>query len=585
MKPNTLPPLASPLLAAISLFLPFPDLWAQSSIRAMGRIDGSDGTIVEQAGDNPDLKGHTCSRLGTGDYLITVRDVSGPAESFIVETTMAGTESSDLACSAVVTGFITEDFLGVDFQSVRIRVRVADLASPGSTSNPVAADGDFFYAVRQFDLASTAVPERTLDLFASGAVNADGSLFAGFTPGGVRLACQSNGAGDYVLTLSSRPGEFNQTTFSADEASEYFLFLSGIGAGSDDQVVRGDLLSTASDTEVTFAVHTDDVQSEITGDGPVAEGQAFTFAIYRETDGVFITAHPEPFDHHLLGGAFAVDGPTGDLILGQTSIPNAQVGSERLGTGLYRITISAPGAFANELPNRYLPFVYVPAAILTGEFAGQVPPSDRVAKATTFIGGPGLFHIDVIVNDLELTSGNSGLPVDGDFQLLLVDVLPRTSPDLSTRKRADLPFVGDGIINSTGAGQRPTLQFPANATSRKFILRTRNAGQINDAPSFRVSRSVGSNLAEVEFRAIGEDGLGRLGDLSSIMRTGRPLVSLRPNEILILQGEIRYRAGSRTSPGKLGRRRGTITIRSLSTRGRFPGVDVNVLQVNPARRS
>lgn len=519
-------------LAALLVLAGASRLAAQESLVALGKVSSA-GTL--QASSNTLGGVVASSRIAAGNFTVTVTSAGAFAgatiSDFLVSTGIESASSSDRSSNAGIVS-VTDDLLTV-------RVRIADVESTANLNAAVAADANFFFAIRRIDPLAAEFTDDSRHLLAVGTVSSGGSLLSGFGVGGITLSSLRANTGDYFVTLTKAGA------FALDAAHDYLVFLSLIGSGAEDEAIRGAVSSVSSDDSVAFNLHVDDVQDPGGADLATPANRNFGFAIYR-LNSIDLTGSPAS---QLFAAHASVNGTTGDLVFGQSVFPGGSVSSSRLSTGRYQIDFVSPGAFVGVAPSRFVPFVSLNATSLI----------DEIAQAQSSVLDANTLRVLVAVNDVQASGVAAGVADDEEFFLSLIDTAPVILHDLSLSTRnAPATFKGAGIINLTGIGQTVRLRLVRTAAKRVFFH----------------SENVGASIDDLRLR--GQAFAGRLNtrffdttvgrrNITAQVKIGAVAVAgLRPGEAVSIESVIRYKKANVTPnlTARLRARSGSVPVRT-----------------------
>jgi len=489
-------------------------LAAQESLVALGNVDG-DGSL---AASSNTLGGIVAgARIGAGDYNVTVTAAgafTGAAVGdFLITTGIESTSIGDRISNAGVVS-VTNDVL-------TIKVRVNDVEDSTNLVGAEPVDGDFYFGIRRIDPLATTLSPDSRHLLATGTVNSGGSLAPAFGIDGITVSSLRADTGDYFVTLTKAGA------FALDSSQDYLIFLTLVGDSTEDEAIRGDVSSSASDDSIAFNVHVDDVQDSPGGDVGVPSNRRFVFSIYSlnsiDLNGSIAS---ELFAAHT-----SIAGNTGNLVFGQSIFPGGVVSSTRMSAGRYRIEIVSAGAFAGVESDRYAPIVDINNTNLADE---NIQAEVSIIDANTL-------RISVATNDVQTSGDSGGVPTDRNFFLSLIDTTPALFHDLSLSTR-NLPatFRGAGITNLTGAGQTVRLKLVNTSKSRVFF-NSENAGSAID--DLRLKGQAISGKIDSRFF---DTTSGRRNITAQVKLGAVAVEDLRPGDAVSIEGLIRYKNVNQT---------------------------------------
>jgi len=514
MNPKKQHHLIQVVLAALLVLAGASRLAAQESLIALGKVN-SDGSL---AASSNTLGGVAASsRVGLGNYNLTVTAAGAFAGAatgdFLISTGIESAASGDRILNAGIVS-VTNDVL-------TIKVRVNDVENSPTLDGAVAADGGFYFGIRRIDPLATTPASDSRHLLAAGTVNSSGSLAKAFGIDGITISSLRADTGDYFVTLTKTGA------FALDSSLDYLVFLSLVGSASEDEAIRGDVSSTASDDSIAFNIHVDDVQNPGGADVGVPSNRNFVFSIYS-LNSIDLNGGPAS---ELFAAHTSVDGSTGNLVFGQSIFPGGVVGSTHLSAGRYQIEIVSAGAFAGVDSDRYVPIVDINNTNL----------ADEAVQAQVTIPDANTLRITVATNDVQTNGDADGDPKDRSFFLSLIDTAPAVFHDLSLSTR-NLPatFRGVGITNLNGAGQTVRLKL-VNASASRVFFKSENAGSAID--DLRLKGQAITGKLDSRFF---DTTTGRRNITAEVKLGAVAVEDLRPGDAVSIEGVIRYKSANQT---------------------------------------
>jgi hypothetical protein len=404
---------------------------------------------------------------------------------------------------------------------------VEDLTNP-SLAEPVSFDFQFtLYRIPQVFPADTG----TRFLLGTGKVSGSGTLLSGAGIGGITVSSVRNNEGDYSIFLS-KPGDF-----TGDVANDYVLALSISGNGTQDQAIRGGVASLASDDEVVFNIHTDDVQDNPDAGLGVPENEDFYFTIYRIAPTAGLPASK------LLVALARVDS-VGTLLSASNSFDGGTLSAGQNATGDYQVTIVSPGAFAGRTQSEFAAHVTLV----------QNSSTDEGIMSNVTISDDNTLIVNIHTNDLEQTGEFQGVAINAPFALSLFDTRAVLQPDLRIGKKGSLTKMkGNNKYNASGGGQQLKLEL-VSTSRKKYFFALENDGNIAD--NVRVKeKGAGSRVRTNYFRLTG----GRANVTARVKKAGSVEEAVNPGAFVRYEGRIKYLSTDKR-PGRKIRLTGTSLI-------------------------
>jgi hypothetical protein len=426
---------------------------ADDSVVALGAVDAA-GALDNSANSVAGVV--ASSRTGIGDFELTVTAAGA----------FAGSVVDDYTIEAMVRGAVSDDNLvygrvtAVTNDVLTVTVRTADAEDNTNPDLAAAQDSAFYFLIRQVPAGNTPMDGESRFLMGVGGVSSGGVLNSGFGVDGVTVTSAQTNTGEYSINLNKTGG------FVGDAIDDYVLIFCPIGGGvADEETVRGNVSSVASDDTVLFEVLTDDVQQAVAGNLAVPTNESFSFAIYRLTGAE--TAGESA--SRLVFAAAAVES-NGVLDGGASRFGAGTVISSNPAAGLYEHDIVSPGAFAGVPSSRFV----------AQAFARSSGLIDRVINAGVNVVDDNTLRVLVAITDAQVAGEDTGVLQSLDHVFVIYDTDADFGPDLSIgTKKSFTTLKGRGVQNANGAGQGIKLNL-TGTTERKFFLAAENTGHSID---------------------------------------------------------------------------------------------------------
>jgi hypothetical protein len=488
---------------------------------AIGKVN-SNGTLANSANT---VSGVVASvRNGAGDYTVTVTAAGAftgtVSDDYVGEVTVEDNGSDDQVAKIAVTN-VTDDVL-------TFLVHIDDVEDDTDTDLAEPTDDVFFFSVYRFPAAVPAAG-LTRYLIAAAKVSATGLFLGGTGVGGIVVASSQLGTGDYEVTLTKAGA------FSGAAIDDIVLQLSLNGTGTDDDAIRGEVVSLTDDV-ITINVHIDDIQDEANDTTAVPQNDTFHLVVYRIGPALGLA------NSKLLAAMGRVAGATGILTRG-AAFEGGAIGSVRTGTGRYTVTITSPGAFAGKEDNQYVIHVAMDAG----------GSRDEVIEGDISLPDDNTLTLTVIVNDGEQSGGDVGVADDENFYFLIYDAGPHFQPDLRIGRTKNLTQQsGDNIYNAGAVDQKINVGLPITGKKRYF-LSLENDGNLIDDIFLKAKRS-GNKIKSKYFRLTG----GRQNVTAAITSLGHVVDDVPPCKIIKFEVQAKYK-----NPGKRPKK----TLRFLARSG------------------
>lgn len=490
---------------------------ALGAVDAAGALDKSANSVAGVVGSSPG---------GPGEYEITVTAagafVGAAPEDFTVETTVRGVSSDDVVANGAVTT-VTDDVLTV-------QVRTSDVEDNANPFGPIAQSSSFFFLIRRIAVGETSITGDSRFLLGVGQVTGDGDLVCSFGVDGVTLTSSNLNPGEYTINLTKAGG------FAGDTADDYLIFLSANGgAGVDDEALRGGATSVVSDDTVLFEVYSDDVQKAVAGNDPTPNNEPFYVSIYRLT-GVENSGESAS----RLVSVVASINTAGNLVTGASRFGEGGLTATRISEGLYQLDVTAPGAFAGVVADRFVAHA----------FTNSSSASDEIIGVLVSVFNDDTLRLRISSTDVEVDAEPTGALADQNLSVVIYDTDADFGPDLSIgTKRSFTTLKGRGVQNSNGAGQGIKLNL-TGTLKRKFFLAAENAGHSLDSirmkgigtagplntKFFRTTGGKTNVTAEVKIGAVVADDVRPGEKIRFEGRTGYKSATSRPTKTIKMRG-------------------------------------------------
>ncbi len=491
---------------------------AQESLVGFGRVD--DGGFLESGYS---AVGGTLSstRIGVGHYEI----------DFVNPGAFAGTSGSNYHIGLTVNDnspddeLIMGDIWVVNDDNLRVEVYLADVEDDTDTMEAEARDLSFFFHVFRIS-GNGSTLSTTSSILATGTVASNGEIGGAVSAHGTSVTSVEVAPGEYAVTVAG-PG-----LFAGDSEFDYSLGLTCEGPSFDDDLVRGNISSVASNDAVTIQVFTDDAQNESNDNlsNPTARG--FHFVVFRAPTGSI----PSPPPSSLLAAVAHVNGSGGTLYEGATGFAGGTIGVQQLGTGDYQLIISAPGAFAGRSGEDYSLQLQ---CIVSGH-------SDSAPIGRITIVDASTMQVDVGIADVEEPGTNAGTPTDEDFTILILASYAEVQGDLSLGKKlSDSAVFGNDVYSSVPASQKLKLRAKKSGKA-KFFFQTGNDGNL----SRDVAVSSRGKIKGVKPRIFLLSG-ARQNVTAAIKRNAHVLPNLAPEEKAIFKVTTKPKKNSKKKKTKI----------------------------------
>lgn len=453
------------------------------------------------------------SRLSSGLHQVSVVQ-SGAFQGkgvndFVIEAGIPSVALGDAGITATIDA-ITNDTLVLHFQT-------ADLENSGSPNDAVAIDQAFFFVVRESTGSSTFGGESR-HLLAVGRLRGAGFLdLPHVAVGGGTLRVTRESTGILELSLERTGG------FPNDTNDDFLIMLTSLEGGTEDAVPRGEVKSTLLDGSVVFTLRNHDVQANPAGNAGVPADADMAFAIYqiRATEMKGLPAS------RLVALTASVAGNDGSRINGAGSRPGSTVLSARVSTGVYTVTLVAPGAFRASRMQDFAPIATIRGGLL-----------DRVASAQTAVINADTLQVTVRVKDLQSSGQAEGVFADNDFDLVVYDLDANYALDLAVGTRRS-----PAALRHFGRDRKQTATLNLEGKDwGKFYIGVENTGRSLDGKT--VSVSYQEAIKEQYFLL----GKRRINVTAKIVRGDSPVAVLRPGERIYLEGGVRYKSAKERTP-------------------------------------
>lgn len=498
-------------------------LLAQDNVVALGRVN-STGTLLNGTTTVNGVISTTFN--GTGDYTVEVTSLGAfagsDANDYVMQVTVSSTASGDETIKASVTS-VTDDV-------VTINVHVDDVEDTTNAFGPLETNSAFHFVLYRIPDTLPAVG-GTRFLIGTGLVNGSGTLLSGTGVGGITISSTQNGTGDYNVVLS-KAGAFADDVFN-----DYVLALSARSTGVQDQAVRGAPTNTASNDEIVFNIHTDDVQANPDANVGVSANEDFYFTVYR-----IAPVGGLPASQLLL--ALAKVDSAGLLLSSPNAFDGGTMSASRVGEGEYRVTIVSPGAFAGRTATEFLAHANLDQAV----------SADEAIISNVTIPNDDTLEVSVNINDVEASGEAAGVPTDGSFFLSLFDARAELQPDMRIGEKGNLTKMkGNNTYNTTGAGQQLRLKL-VSTSRKKYFFALENDGNIADNVRIK-EKGAGNRVRTNYFRLTG----GRANVTAKVRKAGSIAEEVNPGAFVRYEGRIKYLSTDKR-PGRKIRLTGTSLI-------------------------
>lgn len=491
---------------------------AQDTLVALGSVNSTPALVNSRNTVNGTV---SVSNGGVGDAEITIDAVgafAGAAENdFIIEVVTQHTIDSDDTAAAEVLSLTADQLV--------VTVRTQDVESAGAPNDPTQTDYAFYFVIRRVPNGASAIDGSSRFMLATATISAGGTINSGFAPEGFALSTAGPGAGTRSLVIS-KTGEF-----AGDAASDYVVMVSSRATGLQDQVPEVQVGSVVSDDEVVVTVNTADVQANPSASSGDPESEDFFITVYRldfEGEG----GNPKTKNLAALGHVSSA----GSLLAGGTSIPGGIVASTNGDTGEYEVTVNALGEFAGKDARDYTVQISIEDDTAT----------DIFAIAQSVIDNDNTLRVQIFVNDVEEDGHSAGVPINKGFFIAIYDSNPNLQTDLHIgTKRSLSKMKGDGVINTSGAGQGIKVSLPGTAQKR-FFFAIQNDGQ--SVENYRLKHAGAGKIVRLKYFRLS----GGRANVTAAVRKGLAVAEdVRPGKHATFQAKVRYASLNKTPKRKV----------------------------------